>query len=121
MTFAVVFSLGQSMLLPREAGTLKQPLNQAQQAQQTSTSRIDIEGIIQEKSLQHGVWTPNLIKAVVQAESAFNPNAVSSAGAQGLMQLMPKTAASLGVNNSFNPNQNVDGGVRYFKRAYWSI
>ncbi len=58
---------------------------------------------------------PALVKAVVQAESNFNPDAVSSAGARGLMQLMPGTAASLGVADSFDPVQNVDGGAKLLR------
>lgn len=54
-----------------------------------------------------------IVRAVMHAESAFNPNAVSRAGAQGLMQLMPATAARFGVTDAFDPAQNIRGGVRY--------
>jgi hypothetical protein len=59
---------------------------------------------------------PNLVRAIIMAESGYNPNAVSKKGAKGLMQLMPKTAQHLGVADSFNPEHNIDGGVRYFRQ-----
>lgn len=58
----------------------------------------------------------DLLKAVAKAESGFNPNAESHAGAQGIMQLMPATARSLGVTNSFDPEQNIMGGAKYLSQ-----
>lgn len=59
---------------------------------------------------------PAIIKAIIKAESSYNPKAISNRGAQGLMQLMPNTARALGVTDSFCPEQNILGGVKYFKQ-----
>jgi soluble lytic murein transglycosylase-like protein len=75
----------------------------------------EINATIQEASQKYGVPV-SLIRSVIDAESGFNPTAQSPAGAQGLMQLMPATARSLGITNSFDIKQNIDGGVRYLKQ-----
>ena len=59
---------------------------------------------------------PAMVMAIIMAESSYNPKAISKKGAQGLMQLMPTTARSLGVKDSFNPEHNINAGVRYYKK-----
>jgi soluble lytic murein transglycosylase-like protein len=86
-------------------------------AMPASKNRTDsswLDPIITKASQKYGVDV-GLIKAVIKAESDFNPQAVSHAGARGLMQLMPSTARSLGVSDSFDPEQNVMGGTRFLK------
>lgn len=80
-------------------------------SQKASTSTY-MDDIFQKASEQYNVPV-NLLKAVAKAESNFNPNAVSSSGAVGIMQLMPKTAAYLGVKDSFDAEQNIMGGSKY--------
>lgn len=73
------------------------------------------EEIIQEAAAEYEMDAA-LIRAVMQAESAFHPYAVSRAGAEGLMQLMPELADEMGVDDSFDPRENIMGGARYLKR-----
>ena len=74
----------------------------------------DLIQIVSDASNKHDI-DPDLINSIIRAESSFNQKAKSSKGARGLMQLMPKTAADLGVKDSFDPEQNVDGGTKYLR------
>jgi len=80
----------------------------------TKSKLRNIDEIISSTSQKYGV-DENFVRAIIKQESGFNPNAKSKSGAMGLMQLMPKTAHGLGIADAFNPEQNVDGGVRYIK------
>lgn len=74
-----------------------------------------IHQTIEQTAKKYGL-APELVHSIVQAESNYQPNAVSSAGAMGLMQLMPDTAKEMGVSNPFDIQQNIEGGIKYLKK-----
>lgn len=85
------------------------------QASTPSAREKKFQSYIIQASVKHGVEI-SLIKAIIKAESDFDPDAKSRAGAQGLMQLMPKTAKSYNVHNSYNSRQNIDAGTEHIKK-----
>ncbi len=99
---------------PQPFGSLTN-VSSAKATKKSSISREAIMDYIKDASDKYGV-EEKLISALIKQESGFNPSAVSKAGAKGLMQLMPATARSLGVEDSLDPKQNIDGGVRYLKQ-----
>ena len=89
-------------------------LKQATSGQARTADRSDLDHAIQRSANRHQV-DPDLVHAIVRVESNYNPYAVSSRGAQGLMQLIPATARRFGVRDVFDPRANLEGGVRYLK------
>ena len=79
-----------------------------------SVSRSEINDLITKYANKNGL-DEDFVKAVINQESGFNPNATSHCGAMGLMQLMPSTAQGLGVTNAYDAEQNIDGGTKYLK------
>lgn len=90
------------------------PITYSHDLKYASLNKSKFSDMIERAALRHNI-DARLLHAVIQAESAYNPNAVSSAGAVGLMQLMPDTARRYGVTDRRDAEQNVDGGARYLK------
>jgi soluble lytic murein transglycosylase-like protein len=100
---------------PEDENQLSQKiLSQPKPKSQSVKKKGGIFDIIQKEAKSKGV-DPDLVKAIIKAESNFNPKAESHKGAMGLMQLMPSTAEELGVDDPFNPVENIQGGVTYLK------
>jgi soluble lytic murein transglycosylase-like protein len=95
-------------------GRLVRVMRVARNAEPASITPAPVRGLIEQTAKTYSV-NPALVDSVIQVESNYNPYAISPKGAQGLMQLMPATARRFGVKNSFDPQENIEGGVRYLK------
>ena len=104
------------LIIARRESARRSPLAFRSHARDAKTA-ADFDLLIARAARRHGL-PPALVKAVVRAESNFQPHALSNAGAQGLMQLMPATADDLGVDDPFRAEDNVFGGTRYLRAMH---
>jgi hypothetical protein len=100
--------------VPASSSAAARPVPPAAGNQRTEDIPVSYVNIINSTCERFGV-DPSLVHAMVKVESDFNPFAISSKGAMGLMQLMPQTASTLNVRNTFSPHENIEGGVKYLR------
>jgi hypothetical protein len=115
LTVVPAYLVSQANLASPDSEAVKMAREDAADTSAEITQIVEIEAHIREVAVRYDI-PPILVAAIVEAESEFNPRAVSRRGAQGLMQLMPDTASSLRVSDSFDPYENIEGGVRHLRR-----
>jgi hypothetical protein len=115
LTVVPAYLVTQANLMSPDSEAVKMAREDAADTRVEITQIVEIEAHIREVAVRYDI-PPILVAAIVEAESEFNPRAVSRRGAQGLMQLMPDTASSLRVSDSFDPYENIEGGVRHLRR-----
>jgi hypothetical protein len=115
LTVVPAYLVTQANLMAPDSEAVKMAREDAADTRVEITQIVEIEAHIREVAVRYDI-PPILVAAIVEAESEFNPRAVSRRGAQGLMQLMPDTASSLRVSDSFDPYENIEGGVRHLRR-----
>jgi Transglycosylase SLT domain len=114
ITVVPAYFVSQANLAAPDSEAAKMARDDATDASVQITQIVEIEAHIREVAVRYDI-PPILVAAIVEAESEFNPRAVSRRGAQGLMQLMPRTASSLSVTDTFDPYENIEGGVRHLR------
>jgi hypothetical protein len=114
ITVVPAYFVSQANLASSDSEAAKMTRDDATDASVQITQIVEIEAHIREVAIRYDI-PPILVAAIVEAESEFNPRAVSRRGAQGLMQLMPRTASSLSVTDTFDPYENIEGGVRHLR------
>jgi soluble lytic murein transglycosylase-like protein len=99
---------------PQVVARVESAENETTPAEDDIDTQAGMDAFIKKVAAKYNV-SPDVVAAVIEAESEFNPRAVSRRGARGLMQLMPKTAKTLGVDDPFDPRENIEAGVRHLR------
>jgi len=109
-----LFGVRPAPAAPQVASRTESARSESTPAEDDIDSQAGMDAFIKKAAARYNV-SPDLVAAVIEAESEFNPRAVSRRGARGLMQLMPDTAKTLGVDDPFDPRENIEAGVRHLR------